>query len=66
MTSFLMYCLIFNNSSLILFSIFIFILEILEYHVVPHTEYSAGLYYREHIPTIDRHHDILRIYPSGE
>lgn len=36
--------------------------EILEYHVVPHTEYSAGLYNREFLRTIDRHHDILRIH----
>ncbi|VDI39396.1 transforming growth factor-beta-induced protein [Mytilus galloprovincialis] len=35
--------------------------EILEYHVVPHTEYSAGLYNREHLATIDKHHDQIRL-----
>ncbi|XP_069115669.1 transforming growth factor-beta-induced protein ig-h3-like [Argopecten irradians] len=40
--------------------------EILEYHVVPHTEYSAGLYNREHVRTIDTHHDIIRVHVSGD
>ncbi|XP_052674451.1 transforming growth factor-beta-induced protein ig-h3-like [Crassostrea angulata] len=35
--------------------------EILEYHVVPHTEYSAGLYNREHLATLDSHHDVIRL-----
>ncbi|XP_033731032.1 transforming growth factor-beta-induced protein ig-h3-like [Pecten maximus] len=39
--------------------------EILEYHVVPHTEYSAGLYNREHIRTLDTHHDVIRIRTTG-
>jgi len=39
--------------------------EILEYHVVPHTEYSAGLYNREFLRTIDRHHDTLRVHAFG-
>ncbi|XP_060084518.1 transforming growth factor-beta-induced protein ig-h3-like [Ylistrum balloti] len=39
--------------------------EILEYHVVPHTEYSAGLYNREHLRTLDTHHDVIRIGTSG-
>jgi len=39
--------------------------EILEYHVVPHTEYSAGLYNREYVRTLDRHHDILAIHTSS-
>ncbi|XP_048777788.2 transforming growth factor-beta-induced protein ig-h3-like [Ostrea edulis] len=39
--------------------------EILEYHVVPHTEYSAGLYNREHLRTLDTHHDIIRLSVSS-
>uniref|UniRef100_A0A8W8L0B9 FAS1 domain-containing protein n=1 Tax=Magallana gigas TaxID=29159 RepID=A0A8W8L0B9_MAGGI len=39
--------------------------EILEYHVVPHTEYSAGLYNREHLRTLDSHHDIIRLGVSS-
>ncbi|XP_034302108.2 transforming growth factor-beta-induced protein ig-h3-like [Magallana gigas] len=35
--------------------------EILEYHVVPHTEYSAGLYNREQLATLDSHHDVIRL-----
>ncbi|XP_062585912.1 transforming growth factor-beta-induced protein ig-h3-like [Saccostrea cucullata] len=41
-------------------------LEILEYHVVPHTEYSAGLYNREHLRTLDSHHDVIRLSARGE
>ncbi|CAC5405213.1 unnamed protein product [Mytilus coruscus] len=40
--------------------------EILEYHVVPHTEYSAGLYNRESLRTIDRHHDRIRIHTRSD
>ena len=39
--------------------------EVLEYHVVPHTEYSAGLYSREFLRTIDRHHDRLTVHFDG-
>ncbi|OWF49273.1 Transforming growth factor-beta-induced protein ig-h3 [Mizuhopecten yessoensis] len=39
--------------------------EILEYHVVPHTEYSAGLYNREYVRTLDTRHDVIRIGVSG-
>ncbi|CAC5405207.1 unnamed protein product [Mytilus coruscus] len=39
--------------------------EILEYHVVPHTEYSAGLYNREFLRTLDRHHDTIRVHAYG-
>ncbi|XP_048777790.2 transforming growth factor-beta-induced protein ig-h3-like [Ostrea edulis] len=39
--------------------------EILEYHVVPHTEYSAGLYNREYVRTLDSHHDVIRLAVSG-
>ncbi|XP_069115670.1 transforming growth factor-beta-induced protein ig-h3-like [Argopecten irradians] len=42
------------------------LIEILEYHVVPHTEYSAGLYNREHVRTLDTQHDIIRIRVSGD
>ncbi|XP_063399725.1 transforming growth factor-beta-induced protein ig-h3-like [Mytilus trossulus] len=40
--------------------------EILEYHVVPHTEYSEGLYNRETLRTIDRHHDRIRIHTRSD
>lgn len=40
--------------------------EILEYHVVPHTEYSAGLYNREFLRTLDRHHDTIRVHAYGK
>ncbi|KAK3107759.1 hypothetical protein FSP39_021627 [Pinctada imbricata] len=39
--------------------------EILEYHVVPHTEYSAGLYNREYLSTLDKHHDVIRLFVSS-
>uniref|UniRef100_K1R2H7 Transforming growth factor-beta-induced protein ig-h3 n=1 Tax=Magallana gigas TaxID=29159 RepID=K1R2H7_MAGGI len=39
--------------------------EILEYHVVPHTEYSAGLYNREYLRTLDTHHDVIRLGVSS-
>ncbi|XP_078322954.1 transforming growth factor-beta-induced protein ig-h3-like [Crassostrea virginica] len=39
--------------------------EILEYHVVPHTEYSAGLYNRETLRTLDTHHDVIRLGVSS-
>ncbi|XP_062592425.1 transforming growth factor-beta-induced protein ig-h3-like [Saccostrea cucullata] len=39
--------------------------EILEYHVVPHTEYSAGLYNREYVRTLDTHHDVIRLGVSS-
>ncbi|KAL4222381.1 hypothetical protein ACF0H5_018420 [Mactra antiquata] len=39
--------------------------EILEYHVVPHTEYSVGLYNREHLRTLDRNHDILSVHTDS-
>ncbi|XP_069138919.1 transforming growth factor-beta-induced protein ig-h3-like [Argopecten irradians] len=39
--------------------------EILEYHVVPQTDYSAGLYNREYKRTLDSHHDHIRISVSG-
>ncbi|XP_033757329.1 transforming growth factor-beta-induced protein ig-h3-like [Pecten maximus] len=39
--------------------------EILEYHVVPHTEYSAGLYNREYVRTLDTNHDVIRIGTRG-
>ncbi|XP_060066655.1 transforming growth factor-beta-induced protein ig-h3-like [Ylistrum balloti] len=39
--------------------------EILEYHVVPHTEYSAGLYNREYLRTLDSRHDVIRIGATG-
>eukprot|EP00105_Crassostrea_gigas_P045930 XP_019930078.1 PREDICTED: transforming growth factor-beta-induced protein ig-h3 isoform X2 [Crassostrea gigas] len=39
--------------------------EILEYHVVPHTEYSAGLYNREYLRTLDTHHDVIRFGVSS-
>lgn len=42
-----------------------FVSEILEYHVVPHTEYSAGLYNREYVRTLDSHHDVIRLAVSG-
>jgi len=35
--------------------------DVLLYHVVPHTEYSAGIYNREYIRTLDVHHDVIRI-----
>lgn len=38
--------------------------DILAYHVVPHTEYSAGLYNREHLKTIDAHHDMIAIHAT--
>ena len=40
--------------------------EILEYHVVPHTEYSAGLYNREYLRTLDTYHDVIRLGVSSE
>jgi len=39
--------------------------EILEYHVVPHTEYSAGLYNRESLRTMDRQHDRIVLHASS-
>ncbi|KAL4227844.1 hypothetical protein ACF0H5_013282 [Mactra antiquata] len=36
--------------------------EILEYHVVPHTEYSPGLYEREFLRTADRNHDRIQVH----
>jgi len=39
--------------------------EILEYHVVPHTEYSQGLFNREYLSTRDRHHDKIVIRASS-
>ncbi|XP_060597006.1 protein sll1483-like [Ruditapes philippinarum] len=39
--------------------------EVLEYHVVPHTEYSAGLFNREYLRTIDRNNDRLSIHFDG-
>ncbi|KAJ8311835.1 hypothetical protein KUTeg_010613, partial [Tegillarca granosa] len=39
--------------------------DILLYHVVPHTEYSAGLFNRERLGTLDAHHDSIRIHHSG-
>ncbi|KAL4224473.1 hypothetical protein ACF0H5_015174 [Mactra antiquata] len=39
--------------------------EILEYHVVPHTEYAAGLYNREHLRTLDRNHDIVTVHTDS-
>ncbi|KAK3082778.1 hypothetical protein FSP39_005137 [Pinctada imbricata] len=39
--------------------------EILEYHVVPHTEYSKGLYNREFLRTLDKHHDVIRLHTSS-
>ncbi|XP_060596968.1 uncharacterized protein SYNPCC7002_A0175-like [Ruditapes philippinarum] len=39
--------------------------EVLEYHVVPHTEYSAELFNREYLRTIDRINDRLRIHFDG-
>jgi len=36
--------------------------EILEYHVVPHTEYSVGLYNRETLQTLDSNHDTIRLH----
>ncbi|KAJ8318858.1 hypothetical protein KUTeg_003949 [Tegillarca granosa] len=39
--------------------------DILLYHVVPHTEYSAGLFNREHLGTLDAHHDSIRIHHIG-
>lgn len=46
-------------------SIFVLFSEILEYHVVPHTEYSAGLYNREYLRTLDRHQDRIRLGVSS-
>ena len=45
---------------------FIFYLDILLYHVVPHTEYSAGLYNRESLRTLDANHDRLRVHTRGK
>ena len=39
--------------------------EILEYHVVPHTEYTPGLYNREYLRTLDRHLDIIQIHTGS-
>jgi len=39
--------------------------EILEYHVVPHTEYSPGLYERETLRTADRSHDRIAVHVDG-
>jgi len=39
--------------------------DILLYHVVPHTEYSAGLFNREHLRTLDALNDIVRIHQIG-
>ncbi|XP_052809544.1 transforming growth factor-beta-induced protein ig-h3-like [Mya arenaria] len=39
--------------------------EILEYHVVPHTEYSPGLYNREFLRTLDRNHDIIQLHTDS-
>jgi len=39
--------------------------EILEYHVVPHTEYSAGLYNREFLRTLDRHQDVIQLHEDN-
>jgi len=39
--------------------------EILEYHVVPHTEYSQGLWNRETLKTLDRNHDRIIIHASS-
>lgn len=39
--------------------------EILEYHVVPHTEFAEGIYNREYLRTLDSHHDHIRISVSG-
>ena len=36
--------------------------EVLEYHVVPHTEYSAGLYDGELLPTLDSNHDTIQVH----
>ncbi|XP_069140666.1 transforming growth factor-beta-induced protein ig-h3-like [Argopecten irradians] len=40
--------------------------EILLYHVVPSTEYSAGLYNRESLRTLDSRQDTVRISVSGD
>ena len=40
--------------------------EFLEYHVVPHTEYSAGIYNREPLRTLDTHHYVIRLGVSSK
>ncbi|CAC5405212.1 TGFBI [Mytilus coruscus] len=39
--------------------------EVLEYHLVPHTEYSPGLYNREYLRTLDSQRDVIRLSVSG-
>ncbi|CAG2188509.1 unnamed protein product [Mytilus edulis] len=39
--------------------------EVLEYHLVPHTEYSPGLYNREYLRTLDAKRDVIRLSVSG-
>ncbi|XP_052067282.1 periostin-like [Mytilus californianus] len=38
--------------------------EVLEYHLVPHTEYSPGLYNREYLRTLDSERDVIRLSVS--
>ncbi|CAG2188510.1 unnamed protein product [Mytilus edulis] len=40
--------------------------EVLEYHLVPHTAYSPGLYNREYIRTLDAQKDVIRLSVSGK
>ncbi|XP_063399724.1 transforming growth factor-beta-induced protein ig-h3-like [Mytilus trossulus] len=40
--------------------------EVLEYHLVPHTAYSPGLYNREYIRTLDSQKDVIRLSVSGK
>ncbi|XP_052067283.1 transforming growth factor-beta-induced protein ig-h3-like [Mytilus californianus] len=38
--------------------------ELLEYYLVPHTEYSLGLYNREHLRTLDKKSETIRLSVS--
>lgn len=40
--------------------------EVLEYHLVPHTAFSPGLYNREYIRTLDAQKDVIRLSVSGK
>ncbi|WAR12247.1 BGH3-like protein [Mya arenaria] len=41
------------------------LVDILQYHVVAHTEYAAGLYDRESIRTIDANRDTIQLHVEG-